>query len=104
LAEVFNYYVWYRVVQDDRDTETALRSMMARLGCRTGVAGRLLKKRGEPLLWMEIYEGVDGPAVFERALRQAEDEYDVAMFIDAARRTECFLAEAYVPLACAASG
>ncbi len=102
MPERYDYYVWYRVAQADRDTETAVRGMLARLACRTGVAGILKKKRGEPGLWMEVYEGVADPAGFERLLAQALDEYDVEMFLDGPRHTECFLADEPVSAACAA--
>ncbi len=97
----FNYYVWYRVLRDDRDTETAVRAMMARLGCRTRTPGRLLKKRDEPDLWMEVYQDVSATEEFERRLSQAVDEFDVEMFLDGSRRTECFRAGDDVPMACA---
>lgn len=99
----FNYYVWYRVAEDEGAADLAVRAMMARLGCRTGVPGRLLKKRDEPRLWMEVYEGVPEAEAFERSLAQALDEFDVEMFLDGARRTECFIAESPIPAACAAS-
>jgi hypothetical protein len=85
-----NFYVWYRVEQDDPETETAVRSMMARLACRNGVAGRLLKKRDEPRLWMEVYVDVADPDGFERLMTQKVDEFDLGMFIDGARRVEAF--------------
>jgi len=97
-----NYYVWYRVAGDDADSETVVRAMMARLGCRSGVAGRLLRKRDEPRLWMEVYEGVaDGPA-FERLMAEKVAEFDVDMFLDGPRRVECFLEGDAVISACAA--
>ena len=86
----FNYYVWYRVERDDTDTETAIRSMMARLACQTGVNGRLMKKRGEERLWMEVYEDVADCPSFETRLAQVADQYDVEMFIADGRRMECF--------------
>ena len=85
-----NFYVWYRVEKDDPDTETAVRSMMARLACRSGVAGQLLKKRDEPRLWMEVYRDVADPQGFERLMAQKADEYDLGMFIDGSRRVEAF--------------
>lgn len=85
-----NFYVWYRVERDDRDTETAVRGMMARLACRSGVPGQLLKKRDEPCLWMEVYAGVADPAGFERLMAQQVDEFDLGMFIDGNRRVEAF--------------
>ncbi len=95
------FYVWYRVASDERDTETAIRSMMARLACRSGVRGRLLKKHGEPGLWMEVHEGVADPVVFTRLMAQAVDEYDIEMFIDGARHVECFQDTDTIPPACA---
>ncbi len=89
------------MTQADNDTETAIRSMMSRLACRSGVSGRLLKKRDEPRLWMETYADVADTVRFEHLLRQAVDEYDVEMFIDGKRCTECFLAAEPVAAACA---
>jgi hypothetical protein len=94
------YYIWYRVSRDDRDTETAIRSMMARLACRTGIPGRLMKKRGEPDLWMEIYQDIADADLLARRLAQAVDEFDVEMFIDGARHTECFVDSATIPATC----
>ncbi len=96
-----SFFVWYRVNQDDRDTDIAIRSMMARLACRSGNSGRLLKKRDEPGLWMEAYADVADPAYFEHLLRQTVDEFDVEMFIDGKRTTECFLAGEPLAAACA---
>ena len=89
-----NYYIYYRVSEKDADeAETLVRSMQARLACRSGVAGRLLKKRDEPGLWMEVYEDVSELQRFERLLDQAVDEFDLAMFVDGVRHTECFIGE-----------
>lgn len=85
-----SYYIWYRVRDDALETETVIRRMMARLACRAGVSGRLLKKRDEPRLWMEVYEGVADSGAFERQLAQAVDEFDVEMFCEDARHLECF--------------
>ena len=90
-----NYYIYYRVSENDADeAETLVRSMQARLACRSGVAGRLLKKRDEAGLWMEVYEDVAEPERFERLLEQAVDEFDLGMFLDGTRHTECFLGDA----------
>lgn len=94
------YYIWYRVTADDRTTETAIRGMMARLACRTGIPGRLMKKRGEPGLWMEIYQDIADADLFARRLAQAVDEFDVEMFIDGGRHTECFTDSATIPTSC----
>lgn len=86
-----HYYIYYRVDDNNAyEAEALVRSMQARLACRIGIAGRLLKKRGEPGLWMEIYENVADAERFERLLAQAVDEFDLAMLIDGARKLECF--------------
>lgn len=83
-------YVWYRVERDDRETETLVRAMMARLACRSGVAGELLKKQGEPRLWLEVYRDVADATGFQRLMAQKVDEFDLDMFIDGPRRLELF--------------
>jgi hypothetical protein len=96
-----NYFVWYRVNRDDSDTEIVIRGMMSRLACRSGIAGQLLKKRDEAGLWMEVYAGVDDVVRFEHLLRQVVDEFDVEMFVDGKRCTECFVAGELQPAGCA---
>jgi hypothetical protein len=67
--------------------------MQAQLDARTGVAGRMLAKRDEPLLWMEIYEEVEDGPRFEEALAAAVTEHrlDAGLQPGSARRTECFV-------------
>jgi hypothetical protein len=98
----FEYLIWYRVERADHDSERAIRGMMARLGCRTGIRGRLMKKRGEDALWLESYAGVRDPDAFEQRLRQAIDEFDIEMFIDGPRHTECFIDSGIIQAACEA--
>lgn len=95
-----NFYVWYRVEQDDKETETAVRGMMARMACRSGVGGQLLKKRDEPRLWMEVYRDVADPEGFQRLMAQKADEFDLGMFIDGERRVEIFQADWSTPPTC----
>ena len=63
------FYVYYRVdplaVSDAR---ARVDKLFDSLQQRCGVRGRLLTKRGEPSLWMEVYEGVDDAVLFESAL------------------------------------
>ncbi len=92
---MYHYYIYYRVAEHNADeAELLIRSMQARLACRSGINGRLLKKRDEPGLWMEIYEKVADPQAFERLLSQAVDEFDIALFMDGARHQECFIGDA----------
>lgn len=84
-------YVYYRLYpRHADDAEPPIRALMAGLTCRCAVSSRLLKKRDEPLLWMETYEGVIDPDAFERELARGADEYDVGVFIDGERHVECF--------------
>lgn len=97
-----HYYIYYRVSANNADeAETLVRSMQARLACRSGIGGKLLKQRGEPGLWMEVYENVGQPERFERLLEQAVDEFDLAMFLDGPRHAECFLGDGAPAAACA---
>lgn len=86
-----HYYIYYRISEKDAvEAELLVRAMQARLACRSGIVGRLLKKRDEPGLWMEVYEDVSEPERFEHLLNQAVDEFDLGMFIDGPRKMECF--------------
>lgn len=94
MSPLRHYYIYYRVAEKNAlEAELLIRSMLARLSCRSGIHGRLLKKRDEPGLWMEVYENVNDSQCFERLLDQAEDEFDIAMFLDSARKQECFTGE-----------
>ena len=90
---MWHYYIYYRVDAADTPTlEPLVRSMQARLECRTKVAGRLLKQREDSLLWREIYENVTEPARFESALEEVVAQFEIEMFLAAGSRRvmECF--------------
>lgn len=88
-----HYYIYYRVADDDTETETQVRAMQARLACRSGVSGHLLKRRDDPHTWMEIYENVADSIGFEQQLARAVSEFDVEMFLggEGRRVVECFV-------------
>ncbi|MGH8769545.1 MAG: DUF4936 family protein [Burkholderiales bacterium] len=85
------YYVYYRVTQPQQ-AGVAVRGMQSELLVRSGVRGRLLTKRDEPGLWMEVYEGVNDAPAFEAEL----DSLIAAMKLEdflapgSRRHTECF--------------
>lgn len=90
----FGYYIYYRVRGESAAAlEPRILAMQNDLTQLTGTSGRLLKKRGEPLLWMEVYEGVEDGPRFERILAELVKSHDLESGLqpDARRRTECFL-------------
>lgn len=90
------YYVYYRVAAERAaGLEPRVRAMQAALATETGIAGRLMVKRGEPLLWMEVYEGVADAGGFEQALARLVEAHRLADALQpgSQRRTECFLEE-----------
>jgi len=89
----FSYYIYYRVDPDKAEgCRTAIDQLMAEVKRTTGITGRLLKKRGEPLLWMEIYEDVPDDAKFEWKLAEIADKCKVRQCLtaDTVRHVECF--------------
>ena len=88
-----HYYIYYKVISDDLETEHHIRNVQARLACRSGHAGKLLKRRDDPLTWMEVYEQINDTATFEQHLARVLAELDVAMFINGDRITECFVGD-----------
>ncbi len=69
-----------------------MRRLLEQVEARTGVAGRRLCRRDDPLMWMEIYESVADAVAFERALSQAVDASGLGACLDAgARTTERFV-------------
>ena len=87
------YYVYYRVQpQHDADAHARVQALFARVAAGCGIAGRLLRKRGEPDLWMEVYEAVADEAGFESALARAGSEVriDEVLVPGSPRKVECF--------------
>ena len=85
------YYVYYRVTEPQQ-ARIVVRSMQAQLHVRSGVRGRLLTKRDEPGLWMEVYEGVNDALAFEAELDRLIGAMKLEVFLEpgSRRHTECF--------------
>ncbi len=85
------YYVYYRVTQPQQ-AGVAVRGMQSELLVRSGVRGRLLTKRDEPGLWMEVYEGVNDAPAFEAELDRLIAAMKLEGFLapGSRRHTECF--------------
>jgi len=92
---MFHYYIYYRVDPELLlEADAAVKQIQYELEAHFSVAGRLLKKRDEPLLWMEIYENVPSSTEFEAALQVAENKAGITRFVrgDGQRHLECFVA------------
>ena len=85
-----HYYIYYQVYADDAETELQVRSLLSKLACRCGVHGYLLKRRDDPLTWMEVYESIQDGNAFELQINRIVAELDVSMFINGKRVIECF--------------
>lgn len=89
----YSYYVYYRVDHDRTgDAEKAVLQLLDAVKQSTGIAGRLLKKRAEPELWMEVYENVRDDAKFESELADGVSRLKLEDYLQSgsSRRVECF--------------
>ena len=89
----YGFYIYYRVPAEvAEELRPRVLAMQAAITGETGTTGKLVTKVDEPLLWMEIYDGIDDCAAFSRILEEA---IAVSRFIDLmpapARKTEVFL-------------
>jgi len=88
-----SYYVYYRIAPGQRalahERASALLEFVARV---TGVHGRLLVRRGEPDLFMEVYEPVAVAEPFGVLLERGARElaFDAILAPGATRKLECF--------------
>lgn len=89
----YSYYIYFRVAEQQTESlESRIHTMQAEIKQTTGIAGRLMKKRGEPLLWMEVYESVSDIEKFERVLTVAVEKFKLVECLQpgSSRKTECF--------------
>ena len=89
----YSYYIYYRVAADQaQGCESRVLELFSAIKQATNVTGRLLRKRSEPLLWMEVYENVRDDAKFELELEQASTQLKLTECLQegSTRRAECF--------------
>jgi len=89
----WSYYIYYRVdAAKTGSCAVAVAYVLDAVQRKTGVQGRVLKKRNEPLLWMEIYEHVTDEAGFEWELAEAVAGSGIAGMLQpgSGRHIECF--------------
>jgi hypothetical protein len=89
----YSYYIYYRVAADRAETcEARVLELFSALKAATSISGRLLRKRSDPLLWMEVYENVRDDAKFELELEHAAGQLKLSECLPegVSRRSECF--------------
>lgn len=86
-----SYYIYYRIAQPAQARRLVQR-IHAALKDKTGIDGRLLRKRDDPTTWMEIYEGVGDAGAFEQCLAAAVQATNFAAVLVTGdvRHMECF--------------
>lgn len=90
-----SYYVYYRVsALHAAAARKAVSAMLRSVEQRTSVIGRLQRRQDEPLLWMEVFEGVRDTAAFESTLAELLAASGLAAFLETGteRKTERFIA------------
>ena len=66
-----NYYVYYRVDAGRLDVlRLFVQDLLKVMEQETGVRGRWMHRRDDPLTYMEVYEGVKDEAAFEKVLER----------------------------------
>jgi hypothetical protein len=88
-----SYFIYYRVAPGHEPlAREQVYRLQAKLAATIGVHGRLMTKRGEPSLWMEVYEEVSDAARFEHALDNAVQELAIVELVapGSLRHVECF--------------
>lgn len=92
-------YVYYRLREGASPIATrAVADLQGRIAERLGIRGRLLVKRGEPLLWMEIYDDVADVDGLLEALSQAAAQ---AKFEALLQPGTLRMVEVFMPAPCA---
>jgi len=89
----YSYFIYYRVAADRAETcEARVLELFSALKQATNISGRLLRKRSDPLLWMEVYENVRDDAKFELELEHAAGQLKLSECLQegVTRRSECF--------------
>lgn len=87
-------YVYYRVDEcAEAKARIAVEAILARMRRDTGIQGRWMRKVSEPLLWMEIYEGIDDTEGFFLALERAviEAGFQRLLIANTTRKQEHFV-------------
>jgi hypothetical protein len=88
-----SFYIYYRVNPAKAGAcEPRVRELLNLMRKVTGVQGRLMVKRDEANLWMEVYENVSDDSKFEWELADAAGKLKIQDYLQpgTARHIECF--------------
>ena len=66
-----NYYVYYKVAPGQlADLGSRISSLFSLIEKQTGIRGRWMRRRDDPLTYMEVYEDVKDEKAFEALLER----------------------------------
>lgn len=78
-----NYYVYYRVEQIRLASLRAeVEELFEKIQNQSGVRGRWMRRRDDPLTYMEVYEGVKDEAAFEALLERESAKLGLARKVE----------------------
>lgn len=86
-------YIYYRIAPEHvHAAEECVYKLLESVKARSGIEGRLMKKRALPEQWMEIYEGAEDEVRFEIQLEEALRDSGLSACLQAGsvRHLECF--------------
>jgi hypothetical protein len=89
-----HWFVYYKLDPTAaRDLEPRLRRMQQHIAAASGVGTRLMRRAdgdGSPATLLEVYDGIERPAMFEAALAAAVARAGLPAALVEQRRTERF--------------
>ena len=81
---IYSCYVYYRVAASCADdAAAAARGRAEALQESTGVSARLMKKVGESLLWMEVYDGILETELFLSSMQVSLEQAGLNNYLQA---------------------
>ena len=86
-------YIYYRVPEPHiAEASNAALRLIALMRDATGISSRIMKKVGDPLLWMEVYEGIDEADTFTLSMQNCLSQSGLEQFLepDFTRHVEMF--------------
>jgi hypothetical protein len=88
-----SYYIYYRVAASPAEVRAAVSAMQAALSQETSVQGCLRHRLEDQATWMEVYEDIPDPTIFDRQLDLAVERFGLRRLLapGAERHVERFI-------------